>query len=187
MRKAVHGSKDNPLDPPLLRGNLSTRMRAWMSERKGLFTVLVMSVGIDADVSKTQDAINNFVRRGEVFRAETKKHKRLQYYYNHGWTPKKRGKLNRRIYKAMRLISFEKGFAANDVQRLAGIDNIVTVHKTIKKLLADGYLRCEGVRKKGVRWKEKLYRVVDTDRFHKDLIIESGSQLPVHGSRLEGK
>jgi len=75
-----------------------------------------------------------------------------------------------RILKAMRVVSFKEPFATSDIERLtkAGKNHI---GKLTQRLHRAGYLALTGARKpQSGKGQELLYRMIDPDRFRKELL-----------------
>lgn len=157
--------------------SLAAQMRGWMAGRSYKFTLdhICEALGANkAERVQVSKAMQDFVHRGEVVPLGNDKRCKVPvawFAYNPSWHRMNKGVLNQRIYKAMRLISFREAFTVADIQRTTQSDDRNWIDKIVRKLIKSGYLRLEGVganndsplRPAGGR--EKLYRVIDTDRF----------------------
>ena len=156
---------------------LTGAMRHWMKCRllsivETRFYVRELCEGLDIppgdERQKVRMALYDFVARGEVtFRVNHKRNRR-HYSYNRQWKPAQKGKINRRMFKAMYVSS---GFTVTDVQRLTGIEERNWIDKTVRKLIRGGHLQQVGRRLcahgSGA---EKIYRVTDRDNFKTELM-----------------
>lgn len=158
---------------------LAGRMRAWMREQTRPFTVLQICNRLEMlpgkERDKARNAMPDFLKRGEVVVVVDKRIRRQparRYRYIHAWKRgSKCGDIEGKIYKAMRLVSFEQGFAVSDIQRLTGITERNYIDKLTRKLLKDGHLRREGYRSRTNSYgREAIYRVVNTDRFRLEVM-----------------
>ena len=158
---------------------LAAIMRDWMKSLTGTkaqrrFSVEQMcdalAVPTGRDHQNVARTLGDFVRRGEVTVCETKKHNRRQparmvrqYLYLGDWRKILKGKLNRKIYKAM-YVSGE--FAVTDLQRLTGLQDRAWLDKITRRLKKDGQL--QQVRRRLCAHgagAEKVYHIVNRDKF----------------------
>ena len=157
---------------------MAGRMRAWMRGQTRPFAVLQICNSLEIPRGKERDKVRNaipdFLRRGEIA-VVADKHNRRQsaqkYRYNHAWkNGHGHGKIEGKIYKAMRLVSFHEPFAVSDIQRMTGQERNY-IDKLTRKLLKDGHLRREGFRSRSAGYgREAHYRVVNTDRFRVEVM-----------------
>jgi len=151
-------------------------MRDWMSVQRRAFTSQQVSEALEIVPGKDRERLRNlvtdFVLRGEVVPLPPDRRCRraaARFFYNPGWHRVNRGLLNRRIYKAMRLLSFHEAFAIADIERHTKAPDRSYLHKVARRLVREKYLRIEGTRKVHMG-KECLFRVVDPDKFFLDLV-----------------
>jgi hypothetical protein len=156
---------------------LATRMREWMQARTGsvgerrffsreLYEALEIPPGYERE--KARKALADFLTRGEdTFRFNRKRNRR-HYLYNRAWCKAQKGEIKRRMLKCMYVSPV---FAMTDIRRLAGIKDRHWIGRIIRKLLTRGYLQQIGRRLSahgaGV---EKVYRVIDRDKFKLELM-----------------
>lgn len=156
---------------------LTATMRDWMKSLTGTkaqrrFTVEQMcdalAVPTGKDHQNVARTMGDFVRRGEVQVLETKKRNRRQlaarqYLYVGDWRKVLRGKLNRKIYKAMYV---SEQFAITDLQRLTGLQDRAWLDKITRQLKKDEHIQQTNRRSRangiGV---EAVYRIVSRDKF----------------------
>ena len=156
---------------------LTDAMRHWMKCREGApgerrFYVRELCKGIGIlpgdERQKVRMALYDFVARGEVTFRVNRKRNRRHYLYNRQWKPAQKGKITKRMFKAMYVSS---GFTVTDVQRLTGIEERNWIDKTVRKLIRGGHLQQVGRRLcahgSGA---EKIYRVTDRDNFKTELM-----------------
>ena len=155
---------------------MAGRMRAWMSLQRRAFTNqnVCDALGIPPgrDRERVRNLVTDFVLRGEVipFPPDRRCRQPVQRFaYNPGWHRVNRGLLNKRIYKAMRLLSFHGPFSMNEIQRHTGAPDRSYLYKVSRRLVREEYLRIVGARKV-VQGKEILFRVSDPDKFYLDLV-----------------
>jgi len=156
---------------------LAGRLRDWMSARTGnkkerRFTILdvcqAMKIMPGDGRQKVAMTLYDFVRRGELIGYKSKKYNRRQYLYVQDWRKVLRGKINRKIFKAM-YVSHD--FSVTDIQRLTDEAKRDSIDKIVRSLKKDRYIqqimrrRCaHGV---GV---ENIYHIVNRDRFKLELM-----------------
>jgi len=158
---------------------LAKKMRAWMREQKRAFTLSHiydgLSIPTGKERAKAANAMPDFIKRGEIVRVLEKQNRRQPaqlYRYNHAWkVGHESGKIEGKIYKAMRLISFHEPFAVSDIQRMTGLTGRNYIDKLMRRLLATGHLKREGHRSRVTSYgKEALYRVINADRFRVEVM-----------------
>lgn len=161
---------------------LAAIMRDWMKSRTGTkaqrrFTVeqmcnaLLVPTGKDhQNVSKT---LGDFVRRGEVQVCQTTKRNRRQlkvrqFIYVGDWRKELKGRLNRKIFKAMYVSG---NFAVTDIQKLTGLEDRCWIDKTVRQLKKDKYIKQISRRLcahgSGA---EAVYHIVDRDKFRLEVM-----------------
>jgi hypothetical protein len=171
-----HGNPGNKIP----KNGLTTRMRNWMQARTGsigarrffsreLYVALDIPEGYERQ--KARNALTDFLTRGEVSFRFNRKRKRRHYLYNLTWRRALKGKINRKIFKAMYVST---SFAVTDIVRLVGIKKQKErnwTDKVTRRLIKEGYLQQISRRLcahgSGA---EKVYRVVDRDRFNLELM-----------------
>lgn len=151
---------------------LARRMRAWMRSRRGVFTSAALCNGLGAvgtnERAPIQNAIWDFIRRGEVTTVRYNSNQRQKYRYNHTWKPKAKGVLNRRIFKAMYVST---SFASSDLERLVGGATRNHIEKTVRRLSSQGYVTRTGRRPCiGGTGAEAVWRIIDRDRFRREVM-----------------
>lgn len=133
--------------PKVAKTGLAANMRNWMKARTGTkaqrrFTIGQICDALNIKEGKDHQAVSvallDFVRRKELETYFNKKHKRRHYLYVHDWRKELKGKLNRKIFKAMYVSG---DFSATDIKRLTGLDDTSWIHKSIRKLKAEGYIQ----------------------------------------------
>lgn len=159
---------------------LSERMRAWMKDRPGPYTVSEMAVAIGVSPGKERErmrqALRDFMDRKEVVslgpdRRLTKPVPR--YVYNAGWRPAPKGDLRQRIYKAM---YYEGRFAVTDIVRLAHRpDDPVSrsfVDKTVMRLKGKDLIRMDGRRTRKTSYGvESVWMIPNRDKFRLEVMV----------------
>lgn len=151
---------------------LAGKMRDWMSARGRKFRATQLYDALDMPPGRSrlaaQNALGDFIARGEVIPLGSDRRSRENdapwHLYNPAWRRRATGVVNRRIFKAMRLISFRETFTAEDIQRLAGADRS-WVMQSIRLLVRSGHVGIVGDRVRPTGGRERLYRVLDTDKF----------------------
>lgn len=172
------------------KNGLARRMRAWMAARTGtkkerrfsmqqLIDALDIPAGPHNKVTPRQrvaNALYDYERRGEIesYTIRVSKWRRTeltderQYLYIPDWHAELKGKLNRKIYKAI-YVSGE--FAVTDIQRLTGLKDRDWLDRIIPKLRKSGYI--QPIRRRhcahgaGV---EHIYHLTDRDRFKMEFL-----------------
>jgi hypothetical protein len=159
---------------------LAKRMRDWMQlrscsivERRFYSRQLYEGIGIPKgyERQKARNALTDFVARGEVTFRFNRKCNRRHYLYNPAWKRKQKGKINKKMFKAMYVSA---SFAVTDIVRLVGIKEQKDrnwIDKKVRRLIKEGYLQQISRRLcahgSGA---EKVYRVVDRDKFKLELL-----------------
>ena len=151
---------------------LAAQMRGWMADRSYKFTAAHVCEALEIKPGAARDrvykALADFVQRGEVVPLGNDRRCKVPlswFAYNPSWHRVDNGVLNRRIYKATRLISFREPFTVADIQRSTQSEDRNWIDKIVGKLIKSGHLRLEAERKLPQGGREKFYRVIDTDRF----------------------
>lgn len=155
---------------------LAAQMRGWMVGRSYKFTVAHLCEALElkpgAPRERAYKAMQDFVQRGEVVPLGSDRRCRgainlapTWYAYNPSWHRVDNGVLNKRIYKAMRLISFREPFTVADIQRSTQSEDRNYIDKITRKLVKSGHLRLRLVRTLPQGGQERYYQVIDTDRF----------------------
>jgi hypothetical protein len=160
--------------------DLAKRMREWMRFRAGSVgdrrfysRELYEGIGIPKgyERQKARNALTDFLLRGEVTFRFNRKRNRRHYLYNPAWKRKQKGKINRKMFKAMYVSA---SFAVTDIVRLVGIKKQKDrnwIDKITRRLVKEGYLQQISRRLcahgSGA---EKVYRVVDRDKFKLELM-----------------
>jgi hypothetical protein len=174
---------------------LAKSMRVWMRSRTGSIGVRrfysrelyeAMSLPPGPERQKARNALTDFVNRGEVTFRFNRKRNRRHYLYNPAWHRALKGKINRKIFKAMYVST---GFAVTDIVRLVGIKKQKErnwTDKVVRRLIKEGYLQQISRRLcahgSGA---EKVYRVVDRDKFKLNFLHENSAQPGVCRGSLE--
>jgi hypothetical protein len=158
---------------------LSAILRDWMKSRTGTkmqrrFTVAqiceALAVATGAQHQKVRNALGDFEERGEV-KSYLNKRKggrsplrvTRQYLYCHDWQAELKGKINRKVFKAMYV---SQSFAASDIQRLTGLQDRCWVDKLIRQLKKDGHLQQVSRRPCAHgAGAEAVYHIVNRDKF----------------------
>jgi ribosomal protein S25 len=140
------GAKSLPLSKVPKTG-LTRRMRAWMSARTGTkaqrrFTIdqICESLGVMAGKQhqSVANALTDFETRKEVESYTSKKHNRRQFLYVLDWRKELKGKINRKIFKAMYV---SQNFSVTDIQRHTGLQDRCWIDKVVRKLKEEGHVQ----------------------------------------------
>ena len=166
---------------------LAKRMREWMRSRTGsvgerrfFSRELYEGIGIPKGYQRqiARNALTDFLLRGEVAFRFNRKRKRRHYLYNLTWRRALKGRINRKIFKAMYVSA---SFAVTDIVRLVGIkkqEERNWTDKIVRRLVKDGYLQQHSRRLcahgSGA---EKVYRVVDRDRFNLEIMTREAPSV----------
>lgn len=150
---------------------LAAILRDWMKARTGTkvqrrFTIKQMCEALCVpsgyDHQKVSNTLQDFERRGELI-TYTDKRNRRHFLYVQDWQAELKGKLTRKIYKAM-YVSHD--FAVVDIQRLTGLQDRSWLDKIVRDLTARGHLQVIQQRRRanglGI---ERVYHVVNRDKF----------------------
>jgi hypothetical protein len=122
-------------------------MRAWMSARTGTkaqrrFTIdqMITAMGIwpGKEHQAAANALSDFIRRKEVESYFNQKHNRRQFLYVLDWRKELKGKINRKIFKAMYV---SQNFSVTDIQRHTGLQDRCWIDKVVRKLKDDGHVQ----------------------------------------------
>jgi hypothetical protein len=151
---------------------LAATMREWMKSRTGTktqrrFTIEQMAEALGIapgdEHQKLRNTLGDFENRKEVKSYFLKKHNRRQYLYCHDWKAELKGKINRKIFKAMYV---SQNFAVTDIQRLTGLQDRCWVDKIVRQLKKDAHLQqVQRRRCAHGAGAEIVYRIVDHDKF----------------------
>jgi hypothetical protein len=162
-------------------------MREWMKARAGNITerrfttcemaealgVMLKTSGAPAlwDArAKLRDALKDFIKRGEVKVLIYAKRNRRQFLYVHDWRKELKGKINRKLFKAMYV---SQDFSVTDIKRLTGLIDRNWIDKLVRKLKKDGYIqqiqRRLCAHGSGV---EAIWHIVNRDKFNTELMRE---------------
>jgi len=159
---------------PNNRTGLAARLREWMSAQKKPFSAEKAAKGLGIEPGKDHADLNNtigdFLDRGEIMVVKTvfNKQNRRQNFYRYTRKPGRKHPAKDKIFKAIYVSS---SFATRDIQRLSGSTRDYA-EEVIKRLCAAGHLTKVGSRHASHgAGKEALYRVVDRDRFRKDVML----------------
>jgi len=157
---------------------MASRMRKWMETQSGTFTSAQLCDALDITPGNERDKVRNtlcdFLRRGEIAK-RTDKRKRRQHSSLYVYTKRpgivfEGGKVQEKIFKAMRLLSFHDVFAVSDIQRMTEADRNY-IDKLTSKLTQSGHLKKDGYRSRSSSFgREAVYRVVNTDRFRLEVM-----------------
>jgi hypothetical protein len=151
---------------------LSAIMRDWMKTRTGTkaqrrFTIQQMCEALCVMTAKQHQkvavALYDFEQRGEVFTYVNKKHNRRQYLCCQDWHAELKGKINRKVYKAMHV---SQSFAVTDIQRLAGLQDRAWLDKIVLQLRKDGHI--QQIQRRLCAHgagAEAVYHIVNRDKF----------------------
>jgi hypothetical protein len=153
-------------------------MREWMAAQTGEFSFADIALGVSIPVGHERDvarnALGDFVRRGEIAVAGEKRNLRQSALYRYQERPaivtRSSGHAREKIFKAMRLASFEGPFAAADIQRMTG-EGRSHIDKWIIRLLKAGHVNRIGCRERTDSYgREAVYRVHDTNKFRVEVM-----------------
>lgn len=157
---------------------LAMNLRFWMMARIGTkaqrrFTIeqvceALSCLGTHTDRQKISNVLYDFEQRGEVISSINKKCNRRQYLYCHDWRKELKGKINRKIFKAMYV---SQSFAVTDIQRLAGMPDRNWIDKLIRQLTKDGYVQriSRRICAHGAG-AENVYHIVNRDKFKLEMM-----------------
>jgi hypothetical protein len=158
---------------------LSSRMRDWMKARTGTkaqrrFTIAQICEALGIEEGKQHQAVANaltdFISRKELISYENKKHNRRQFLYVHDWRKELKGKINRKLFKAMYV---SQDFSVTDIKRLTSLADRNWIDKVVKKLKKEGYIQQISRRlcAHGAG-AEVVWHVVNRDKFNIELLRE---------------
>jgi hypothetical protein len=153
-------------------------LRDWMKSRTGTkaqrrFTVPqiceALCVQTGEQHQQVAQALGDFVKRGEVASYLDKRNRRQsgrvsrKYLYTQDWRKELKGKLNRKIFKAMYV---SQNFAITDLQRLTGLQDRAWLDKLTRRLKKDGHIQQISRRlcAHGAG-AEAVYNIVNRDKF----------------------
>lgn len=159
-------------------------MRDWMRARKGTaserqFTTREMGEALGVMLKtgdkpklwdargKLRDALKDFIRRGEVKVIIYQKRKRRHFLYVPDARKELRGIINKKIYKAMYVCAT---FSVSDIKRLTHIKDRNYLDKVARKLAKGGYLQAVSCRILAGGGKEKVWHIVNRDKFNLELV-----------------
>ncbi|MCE5212962.1 MAG: hypothetical protein LLG40_15580 [Deltaproteobacteria bacterium] len=154
-------------------------MREWMKARTGTkaqrrFTIeqICDALGIKPGVQHqaVANALSDFMRRKEIETYFNKKHNRRQFLYVHDWHKELRGKINRKLFKAMYV---SQDFSVTDIKRLSGLADRNWIDKVVRKLKKDGYI--QQIQRRLCAHgagAEAVWHVVNRDKFNTELMRE---------------
>lgn len=157
---------------------LASRMREWMEAQTGAFTSMQLCDGLDitrgTERDKVRTSLGDFLRRGEIAKTIQKRkrrqHSSLYVYVKRPGIVFEGGKVQEKVFKAMRLLSFHEAFSVSDIQRMTSTDRNY-IDKLTKKLVQAGHLKHDGYRSRSASYgRESVYRVVNTDRFRVEVM-----------------
>lgn len=174
------GAKSLSISIP--KTGLSAIMRDWMKSRTGTkaqrrFTVQQICHALNITIAKQHQAVANaltdFIKRGEIESCLYKtKRGRLtpirQYVYVLDWKKELKGKINKKIFKAMYV---SQTFSVTDLQRLTGITERNWFDKLIQRLVKDGHI--QQVQRRFCAHgagAENVYHITDRDKFNKEMM-----------------
>jgi len=168
--------KGNPQNKVPKTG-LADRMRAWMKARTGnktqrRFTIAQMCEALNVEPGEQHatlvNALTDFIRRKEVESYTTEKHNRRQYLYVHDWRKELKGKINRKLFKAMYV---SQDFTVTDVKRLTGLTDRNWIDKVIRKLKEDKHVQ-QVFRRRCAHGAgaEAVYHIMNRDKFKLELM-----------------
>jgi hypothetical protein len=159
------------------KSGLAGIMRDWMKSRTGTkaqrrFTIQHICNALTVTTAKQHqtvaNALSDFEKRGEVESRLNKKHNRRHFYYVLDWRKILKGKINKKIFKAMYV---SLAFAITDLQRLTGITERNWFDKLIHRLIKDGYIqqinRRHCAHGAGA---ENVYQITDRDKFKMEMM-----------------
>lgn len=120
---------------------------------------------IGAKTTQVAVAMRDMYERGELVRVKTG-------YYRYTGKPVNKGRktpaLRRRICKA---IHAKVTFTAREIVLLSGVGRSY-VHKTLRRLVAEGLVEPLGTKKGPKGLPEKLYRLVQRDELYQKYVLE---------------
>jgi hypothetical protein len=160
------------------KSGLASRMRAWMETQQRSFTPTQLCEALDIAPGKGRERVRSsladFIKRGEIAKKNDKRKRRQNYSsYVYSKTPAigfEGGKVQEKIFKAMRLLSFHNPFSVTDIQRMTDTDRNY-IDKLTRRLVQAGHLKHEGYRSRSSSYgRESVYRVVNTDRFRVEVM-----------------
>ena len=147
---------------------LAERLRAWMRGREGReFTPAQAIQGLGLKPGPEGDpvrrAVLDFYRRGEVMRVSAG-----LYRFDAAWRPAPPSDEAARLYRAMYV---SRSFGVSDLVRLTQDQvSVKCARKTVRRLAERGYLRPDGRQKTCQTGAERVWRIVDRDKFRIDLL-----------------
>jgi len=112
-------------------------------------------------------ALRDFVRRGEVLPASAGPSRKKRFIYNLRWRRRDRGEIKARILKAMYVSVI---FTTSEIQRFSKANEASFVKKLTKRLLDQGWIRVVGRRRTATGGWERVYHILDRDRFRLELM-----------------
>ncbi len=151
---------------------LAGAMRDWMRSRTGTkpqrrFTANQICEALCAPTGAARQTITNalhdFKARGELVGCYSARHSRRQYLYVQDWRAELKGKLNRKIHKAMYI---SEDFAVTDILRLTGLQERAYIDKIVRQLRKDGHI--QAIQRRPCAHgagAETIYHVVNRYRF----------------------
>jgi hypothetical protein len=129
------------------KSGLADRMRTWMKARTGTkaqrhFTIQDICDALNVEPGEQHatlvNALTDFIRRKEVESYITAKRNRRQYIYIMDWQKVLKGRINRKIFKAMYV---SQNFAVTDIQRHTGLKERCWIDKICRQLKKDGHIQ----------------------------------------------
>lgn len=156
---------------------LADVIREWMKSRTGTkaqrrFTIAQMCTALNISEGKDHQAasctLTDFIHRGEVESYTTAKHNRRQFIHVDDWKKVLKGKINKKVYKAMYV---SQTFAVTDLCRLTGIKDRNYFDKVVRQLKRDNYITQVQRRlcSHGAG-AENVYHITDRDKFKLELM-----------------
>jgi len=141
-------------------------MREWMKARQRPFLPVELCDGLGIpkgpERDRTRQAMFDFFQREEIVRNANGK-----YLYNKGYRPPVLGVVKPRALRAM---YFSITFTVSDIQRLAEAKTRDYINHMIKQLRQDGHVRIIARSTRGNGGSERLYGLVDRERFRIEFV-----------------
>jgi predicted transcriptional regulator len=159
------------------KSGLAAIMRDWMKSRTGTkaqrrFTIDQICAALGITVGNQHQAVANaladFINRREVESYITEKRNRRQYIYVMDWRKELKGKINRKIFKAMYV---SQNFSVTDIQRHTGLKERCWIDKICRQLKKDGHIQQVSRRRCAHgAGAETVYNIVNRDKFKLELM-----------------
>jgi hypothetical protein len=159
------------------KSGLAAIMRDWMKARTGTkvqrrFTIAQICEALNVEPGEQHatlvNALKDFIRRKEVESYITAKCNRRQYIYVQDWQKVLKGKINKKIFKAMYV---SQNFAVTDIQRHTGLSERCWIDKICRSLKKEGYIQQVSRRRCAHgAGAEAVWHIVNRDKFKLELM-----------------